>query len=83
MNICLTVVYNSEISKLSCFKDEPVSDFYKEKWGQLYKNYLKEMSQALRDKDESASEVIQRHKQEKDESASEVIQRYKQVSSLI
>ncbi|KAL0803063.1 hypothetical protein Bca101_058239 [Brassica carinata] len=69
---------SSEISKLSCFKDEPVSDLYKEKCGQLYKKYRKEMFQALRDKDESASEVIQRHKQEKDESASEVIERYKQ-----
>ncbi|KAL0702920.1 hypothetical protein Bca4012_059042 [Brassica carinata] len=57
---------------------EPVSDFYKEKCGQWYDNYRKEMFQALRDKDESASEVIRRHKQEKDESASEVIERYKQ-----
>ncbi|KAJ0254181.1 hypothetical protein HA466_0107220 [Hirschfeldia incana] len=69
---------SSEITKLSCFKDEPASDFYKEKCGRWYDNYLKEMSQALRDKYESSSEIIQRRKQEKDESASEVIQRYKQ-----
>ena len=54
-----------------------------EKYGRWYDDYRKEMSQALSNKDESAGEVIQRHKQEKNESASEVIQRYKQVSSLI
>ncbi|XP_033130568.1 probable RNA-dependent RNA polymerase 5 isoform X1 [Brassica rapa] len=68
----------SEINKLSCFKDEPVSDFHMEKYGRWYDDYRREMSKALSNKAESASEVIQRHKQEKNESASEVIQRYKQ-----
>ncbi|XP_013596635.1 PREDICTED: probable RNA-dependent RNA polymerase 5 isoform X1 [Brassica oleracea var. oleracea] len=69
---------SSEINKLTCFKDEPVSDFHMEKYGRWYDDYRKEMSKALSNKDESAGEVIQRHKQEKNESASEVIQRYKQ-----
>ncbi|KAL0702921.1 hypothetical protein Bca4012_059043 [Brassica carinata] len=69
---------SSQISKLSCFKDEPVSDFHMEKYGRWYDDYRKEMSMALSNKDESASEVFQRHKQDKNESASEVIQRYKQ-----
>ncbi|CAH8356097.1 unnamed protein product [Eruca vesicaria subsp. sativa] len=69
---------SSEISKLSCFQDEPVSDSHMEKYGRWYDKYKKEMSKALSNKDESAGEVIQRHKQDKNESASEVIQRYKQ-----
>ncbi|KAJ0254182.1 RNA-dependent RNA polymerase 4 [Hirschfeldia incana] len=69
---------SSEINKLSCFKDELVSDFHMEKYGRWYDDYRKEMRKALSIKDESASEVIQRHKQDKNEPASEVIQRYKQ-----
>ncbi|KAF3485386.1 hypothetical protein F2Q69_00052085 [Brassica cretica] len=55
---------SAEISKLACFEDEPVSDYHKKKWGQLYEKYRKEMIQAMGNKDESANEVIQRYKQE-------------------
>lgn len=61
--MCLTVVYNSEISKLQHFEDEPISEFDKEKYKRWYENYRADMSQALSRKDESASEVIQRYKQ--------------------
>ncbi|CAG7900451.1 unnamed protein product [Brassica rapa] len=54
---------SAEISKLACFEDEPVSDYHKKKWGQLYEKYRKEMIQAMGNKDESANEVIQRYKQ--------------------
>ncbi|CAA7013937.1 unnamed protein product [Microthlaspi erraticum] len=55
---------STEISKLQGFEDEPVSEFHKEKYRQWYENYRADMSQALSRKDESASEVIQRYKQE-------------------
>ncbi|KAF8055796.1 hypothetical protein N665_1286s0006 [Sinapis alba] len=55
---------SAEISKLSCFEDEPVSDYHMKKCGQLYEKYRKEMIQAMGNKDESANEVIQRYKQE-------------------
>ncbi|XP_018450904.1 probable RNA-dependent RNA polymerase 5 isoform X2 [Raphanus sativus] len=55
---------SAEISKLTCFQDEPVSDSHMEKYGRWYDNYRKEMSQAMGNKDGSASEVIQKYKQE-------------------
>ncbi|KAF8055794.1 hypothetical protein N665_1286s0005 [Sinapis alba] len=55
---------SSEIRKLSCFEDEPVSDSLMEKYGRWYDNYRKEMSHAMGNKDGSASEVIQKYKQE-------------------
>ena len=51
------------MSKLSCFKVEPVSDHHMEKCGRWYEKYRKEMIQAMGNKDESANEVIQRYKQ--------------------
>uniref|UniRef100_A0A1J3DWC0 RNA-dependent RNA polymerase n=4 Tax=Noccaea caerulescens TaxID=107243 RepID=A0A1J3DWC0_NOCCA len=59
-----------EIKKLPCFEDEPVSEFHKEKCGQWFEDYKKEMTQALNNKDESAA---------KKSAANEVIQRYKQM----
>ncbi|KAG7641367.1 RNA-dependent RNA polymerase eukaryotic-type [Arabidopsis suecica] len=56
---------SSEISKLPCFEDEPVSEFHMQKCRLWYDNYRTEMTQAMKtDKDESANEVIQRYKQE-------------------
>jgi RNA-dependent RNA polymerase len=64
-DMCFTVVYNLEISKLPCFEDEPVSEFHMQKCRLWYDNYRTEMTQAMKtDKDESANEVIQRYKQE-------------------
>ncbi|KAH0916971.1 hypothetical protein HID58_024631 [Brassica napus] len=54
---------SAEMSKLSCFKVEPVSDHHMEKCGRWYEKYRKEMIQAMGNKDESANEVIQRYKQ--------------------
>jgi RNA-dependent RNA polymerase len=55
---------SSEISKLPCFEDEPVSEFHMQKCRLWYDNYRTEMTQAMKtDKDESANEVIQRYKQ--------------------
>jgi len=63
-DMCFTVVYNLEISKLPCFEDEPVSEFHMQKCRLWYDNYRTEMTQAMKtDKDESANEVIQRYKQ--------------------
>ncbi|XP_024015999.1 probable RNA-dependent RNA polymerase 5 isoform X2 [Eutrema salsugineum] len=55
---------SSEISKLQCFEDEPVSEFHKEKCRPWYDNYRAEMIQALSNKDDTASEVIEKYKQE-------------------
>ncbi|VVA99749.1 unnamed protein product [Arabis nemorensis] len=59
---------SSEISKLQCFEDEPVSEFHMEKCRQWYDNYKRDMSKVMNAdesyKDELASEVIQRYKQE-------------------
>ncbi|KAJ0248923.1 hypothetical protein HA466_0144970 [Hirschfeldia incana] len=55
---------SAEISKLSCFEDEPVSEYHMEKCGRWYAKYRKEMSKAVSNKDGSANEVFQRYKQE-------------------
>ncbi|VVA99759.1 unnamed protein product [Arabis nemorensis] len=56
------------IDKLPCFEDGPVSEFHMEKCRQWYDDYKRDMSKAMNtngiNKDESASEVIQRYKQE-------------------
>ncbi|CAA7013934.1 unnamed protein product [Microthlaspi erraticum] len=62
-----------EIKKLPCFEDEPVSEFHKEKCGQWFKDYNKEMAQALSTKGESAANESAAKKA----AANEVLQRYK------
>nr|XP_018461405.1 PREDICTED: probable RNA-dependent RNA polymerase 5 isoform X1 [Raphanus sativus] len=58
-----------EIKKLPCFEDEMVPDFYMEKYRRWYQEYKSEMNQAMgtdenNNKKESASEVIQKYKQD-------------------
>ncbi|KAG2323566.1 hypothetical protein Bca52824_016779 [Brassica carinata] len=55
---------SAEKSKLSCFEDEPVSDYQMENCGRWYEKYREEVIQAMGNKDESAIEVIQIYKQE-------------------
>ncbi|KAG7579788.1 RNA-dependent RNA polymerase eukaryotic-type [Arabidopsis thaliana x Arabidopsis arenosa] len=54
----------SEISKLQCFEDEPVSEFDMEKCKSWHKDYRKEMCQAMNSDEDSCDEVVQRYKQE-------------------
>ncbi|EFH60223.1 hypothetical protein ARALYDRAFT_319567 [Arabidopsis lyrata subsp. lyrata] len=54
--------YLSEISKLQCFEDEPVSEFDMEKCKSWHKDYRKEMCQAMHSDDDSCDEVIQKYK---------------------
>ncbi|CAH8262795.1 unnamed protein product [Arabidopsis lyrata] len=54
----------SEISKLQCFEDEPVSEFDMEKCKSWHKDYRKEMCQAMHSDDDSCDEVIQKYKKE-------------------
>ncbi|CAE5990913.1 unnamed protein product [Arabidopsis arenosa] len=54
----------SEISKLQCFENEPVSEFHMEKCKSWHKKYRHEMCQAMITDDDSCNEVIQRYKQE-------------------
>ncbi|KAL9300006.1 putative RNA-directed RNA polymerase [Arabidopsis thaliana] len=63
----LTVCYNSEISKLTCFEDEPVPESHMEKCRRWYKNYREDMNQAMMERDENkkkqlTNEVNKRYK---------------------
>ena len=69
----LTVCYNSEISKLTCFEDEPVPESHMEKCRRWYKNYREDMNQAMMERDENKKKQL----------TNEVNKRYKLVSFSI